>query len=41
MAMYADERWVYQVDVEILREALERYDEPEFVEERRRIKETL
>lgn len=38
---YSPERWVYQVDIEILREALERYDEPEFVEERRRIKETL
>lgn len=38
---YSPERWVYQVDVEILREALERYDEPEFVEERRKMMETL
>lgn len=38
---YSPERWVYQVDIEILREALERYDEPEFVEERRKMMETL
>lgn len=38
---YSPERWVYQVDIEILREALERYDEPEFVEERRKMMDTL
>lgn len=38
---YSPERWIYRVDVEILREALERYDEPEFVEERRKMMETL